>query len=206
MMSEEAGQKGMSGWEPAEGSHRVLASCSLSKVFCLFSSSIRVTVTSFSLGFDSAVVMGRVTPRYLERADRNSAPDGSDGQFVTPSRFVVLQSHDFRVCRRMSGLKLQVFVEVQTQPTRGVCRQLRTPSSPTHPSRERVSYNRLIIRFLSLSDAGATARMNQLRAHACLQVYLDSTPNNPVTDIPGGCQLLTAPTAPFAPPAMPSQY
>ena len=51
----------------AERTDRVLASCSLSKVFCLLSSSIRVTVTSFSLGFDSAVVMGRVTPRYLER-------------------------------------------------------------------------------------------------------------------------------------------
>lgn len=49
-----------------EGTYRVLDSCSLSKVFCLLSSSMRVTVTSFSLGFDSAVVMGRVTPRYLK--------------------------------------------------------------------------------------------------------------------------------------------
>jgi hypothetical protein len=48
-----------------EKTYRVLDSCAFSKVPCLFSSSIRVTVTSFSLGFDSAVVMGRVTPRYL---------------------------------------------------------------------------------------------------------------------------------------------
>ena len=63
MMSAEVDRKGASGRGETD---RVLASCSLSKVFCLFNSSIRVTVTSFSLGFDSAVVMGRVTPMYLE--------------------------------------------------------------------------------------------------------------------------------------------
>ena len=45
--------------------HRVLASSSLSIVFCLRSSSIRVVVTSFSLSFDSLVAIGGVTPRYL---------------------------------------------------------------------------------------------------------------------------------------------
>jgi hypothetical protein len=45
--------------------HRVLASSSLSIVFCLRSSSIRVVVTSFSLSVDSLVAIGGVTPRYL---------------------------------------------------------------------------------------------------------------------------------------------
>ena len=67
MMSADVDRKGGSG---RGETHRVLASCSLSKVFCLFSSSIRVTVTSFSLEFDSAVVMGRVTPIYLEESQR----------------------------------------------------------------------------------------------------------------------------------------
>ena len=69
MMSVDGDRKGGNG---RGGTHRVLASCSLSKVFCLFSSSIRVTVTSFSLGFDSAVVMGRVTPIYLEEIQRRA--------------------------------------------------------------------------------------------------------------------------------------
>ena len=47
--------------------HRVLASSSLSIVFCLRSSSIRVIVTSFSLSVDSLVAIGGVTPRYLLR-------------------------------------------------------------------------------------------------------------------------------------------
>lgn len=54
----------MGGSEVGE-TYRVLDSWSLSKVPCLFNSSMRVMVTSFSLGFDSAVVMGRVTPRHL---------------------------------------------------------------------------------------------------------------------------------------------
>jgi len=69
MMSADVDRKRASG---RGGTHRVLASCSFSKVFCLFSSSIRVTVTSFSLGFDSAVVMGRVTPIYLEEIQRRT--------------------------------------------------------------------------------------------------------------------------------------
>ena len=43
----------------------VRASSSDSNVFCRLSSSINVTVTSFSLGFDSATEMGGVTPKYL---------------------------------------------------------------------------------------------------------------------------------------------
>ena len=83
--------------------YRVLDSCSLSKVPWLFNSSMRETVTSFSLGFDSAVVMGRVTPRYLGGIARVSAPDESDAGSVSPSRFVVLESHGFGVCRGISG-------------------------------------------------------------------------------------------------------
>ena len=45
--------------------HRVLASSSLSIVFCLRSSSIRVVVTSFSFSVDSLVAIGGVTPRNL---------------------------------------------------------------------------------------------------------------------------------------------
>jgi hypothetical protein len=45
--------------------HRVLASSSLSIVFCLRSSSMRLTVTSFSLSVDSLVAIGGVTPRNL---------------------------------------------------------------------------------------------------------------------------------------------
>lgn len=45
--------------------HLVLASSSVSNVFCRLSSSINVTVTSFSLRFDSATEMGGVTPKYL---------------------------------------------------------------------------------------------------------------------------------------------
>lgn len=47
------------------GTHRVLASSSLSIVFCLRSSSMRLTVTSFSLSVDSLVAIGGVTPRNL---------------------------------------------------------------------------------------------------------------------------------------------
>lgn len=121
-----------------ERTHRVLASWSLSKVFCLFSSSRRVAVTSFSLGFDSAVVMGRVTPRYLEWGGPKTQHREKEQRSARDcSRFVVLESHRFGVCRRMSGLKLQVFVEVQTQPTRGVCRHADT-LKPDSPNRKRV--------------------------------------------------------------------
>jgi hypothetical protein len=47
--------------------HLVLDSSSLSIVFCRRSSSMRVTVTSFSLSLDSVVEMGGVTPRYLSQ-------------------------------------------------------------------------------------------------------------------------------------------
>lgn len=111
--------------ERAEGAHRVLASCSVSKVFCLFSSSIRVTVTSFSLGFDSAVVMGRVTPIYLERwvEVQHRMRATLSWQPLTVCR---LAKPWFRGLQGGGGLKLQVFVEVQTQPTRGVCRHADT--------------------------------------------------------------------------------
>lgn len=49
---------------PVKGrAHLVRASCSLSNVFCLLSSSINVTVTSFSRSFDSVVAIGGVTPK-----------------------------------------------------------------------------------------------------------------------------------------------
>ena len=50
-----------------KATHLVLASSSDSNVFCLLSSSMSVTVTSFSLGDDSAVEMGGVTPGNLAR-------------------------------------------------------------------------------------------------------------------------------------------
>ena len=136
MMSAEVDRWGeASGRESTEGvPHRVLASCSLSKVFCLFSSSIRVTVTSFSFGFDSAVVMGRVTPRYL-------GVGGAEIQHRTKATVSWWFPHGLSSCkamalgfrRRMSGLKLQVFVEVQTQPTRGVCRYAGHPQTRPIP-------------------------------------------------------------------------
>jgi len=128
-MSADVDRNGGSG---RDGTHRVLASCSLSKVFCLFSSSIRVTVTSFSLGFDSAVVMGRVTPMYLEEIQRRVDVSLS----WKPLRFVVWQSH-FVVCREVSGSELQVFVEAQTQPTHGVCRQATIPKADSSQSSTR---------------------------------------------------------------------
>lgn len=48
-------------------SYLVRDSSGLSTVFCLLSSSMRVTVTSFSLSFDSVVAIGGVTPKYLPR-------------------------------------------------------------------------------------------------------------------------------------------
>jgi hypothetical protein len=46
------------------GKYLVIVSSSLSIVFCLRSSSMRLSVTSFSLSFDSLVEIGGVTPRY----------------------------------------------------------------------------------------------------------------------------------------------
>lgn len=51
----------------AADSHLVRDSSGVSTVFCLLSSSMRVTVTSFSLSFDSVVAIGGVTPKYLPR-------------------------------------------------------------------------------------------------------------------------------------------
>jgi len=45
--------------------YRVFAPSSLSKVFCRFSSSISVTVTSRSRSVEELIEMGGVTPRYL---------------------------------------------------------------------------------------------------------------------------------------------
>ena len=61
----------MNDWDPKNPvqvkqvveSYLVLDSSSDSKVFCRLSSSMRVTVTSFSFGVDSSVEMGGVTPR-----------------------------------------------------------------------------------------------------------------------------------------------
>ena len=53
----------------------------------------------------------------------NSAPDGSDGQLVDPSQFVVLQSHGFGGLQEDVGFKVTSICGSETQPTRGVCRQ-----------------------------------------------------------------------------------
>ena len=46
-----------------DNAHLVRDSCSDSNIFCLLSSSINVTVTSFSRSLDSAVAIGGVTPK-----------------------------------------------------------------------------------------------------------------------------------------------
>lgn len=46
--------------------HLFRAPSAVSTVFCLFSSSIRVIVTCFSLSLDSVVDIGGVTPKYLQ--------------------------------------------------------------------------------------------------------------------------------------------
>ena len=46
---------------------------------------MRVTVASFSLGFDSAVVMGGVTPRYLEWWPQDSVPHESYNPALDPT-------------------------------------------------------------------------------------------------------------------------
>lgn len=63
--------------------HLVLDSCSLSNMPCRRSSSIMLIASSFSLGVDSEVDMGRVTPRYcgaflkLKRWQTKTAPGGT---------------------------------------------------------------------------------------------------------------------------------
>jgi hypothetical protein len=68
--------------------HLVFASCSDSKVFCLLSSSISVTVTSFSRGLDSITDIGGVTPKYLVKQSQQR--NGVFSKFLT--------HFDFRPC------------------------------------------------------------------------------------------------------------
>ena len=53
----------------------------------------------------------------------DSAPGGRNAQLVAPHGLSSCKAMAFWVCREASGSKLQVFVEAQTQPTHGVCRQ-----------------------------------------------------------------------------------
>jgi len=163
-----------------EGTHRVLASCSFSKVFCLFSSSISVTVTSFSLGFDSAVVMGRVTPRYLEWwVVKGSAPDESNAQVVIP--------HGLSSCKAMVLGSAGGNVVFKVTSICGGADTTDKRSLPTcgHPQPDPPNPKRVHAHlFFSLSTgAGVMVIISQLHADSRLQVYLDSFPPSPVTDV-----------------------
>ena len=154
-----------------EGTHRVLASCSFSKVFCLFSSSIRVTVTSFSLRFDSAVVMGRVTPRYLEwwiKAQHRMR--------------ATLSWHPLTVCRLAKpwfwGLRGDFGFKVTS--ICGGADTTDTRSLPTcgHPQTRLIQPKTCphASVFALSTGTGVVVRISQLHADSRLQAHLDSSP------------------------------
>jgi hypothetical protein len=68
--------------------HLLRASSGPSKVFCLRNSSMRVSVTSFSLSLDSVVEIGGVTPKYL-RKDLMSSPADVSTFLMIPHPFSV---------------------------------------------------------------------------------------------------------------------
>ena len=101
--------------------HRVLASSSLSMVFCLRSSSIRLTVTSFSRSVDSLVAIGGVTPR-------NLLQDGTYGivSVSASSSLPLIVVHLYAGDEKEDlCLSCQSFVRGELEPGRESCGQAR---------------------------------------------------------------------------------